>query len=110
MTTKRKAIAGLALFLFFVILAGMFLWGCGKSQVVDGTVISKDFEPSHTSVGVGGKHTKVYYTPEKYTLLIQTDIKSGTVDVKADVYVRVKVNDHVRVTVNDVWGITAVQP
>lgn len=107
---RNKKIAVLGGIVFLAILAGLLLNGCGTSQTVDGTVVEKNYEPSHTSVGFGGKHTKVYYTPEKYTLLVQTDIKSGTVNVDANTYVRVKVNDHVRVTVNSVWGITAVQP
>lgn len=104
MTMNKKFLLG-ALILF----AGL-LSGCGTSQTVDGTVVEKNYEPSHTSVGVGGKHTKIYYTPESYTLLVQTEIKSGTIEVKPDTYVRVKVGDHVRVTVNSVWGIMEVQP
>ena len=110
MTTKTKGTLALGIFLFVVLLAALFVNGCGKNQVVDGTVIEKTHEQAHTAYRWNGKHMAYYYVPEKFVLLVQTEPQSGSVEVKADVYVRVKVGDHVRVTVNDVWGIKEVQP
>ncbi len=109
MENKTKSIWALGLFLAVVILGMLFLNGCGKSQVVDGTVVEKTHEPSHTGYRWNGKRMAYYYTPESFTLLVQTEAISGSAEVKADTYVRVKVGDHVHVTVNNVWGITEVR-
>jgi predicted small integral membrane protein len=80
------------------------------NQVVDGVIVDKTFVPSSTTVGYGGKSTKIYTSAEQYILLVQTDVRSGSFSTDSSTYVQVKVGQHVHVTINSVWGIVGVQP
>lgn len=88
------------------LLAVLVLAGCGKKFEMSGTVVDKSFVAASTSVGLSSKgHTKVYYTPDTYTLFVRdTDGKVDSYEVNATKYFALEKGSEVKLDCNSIWG------
>lgn len=88
------------------LFAVLILAGCGRKFETAGTVVDKSFAAASTSVGLSSKgHTKIYYTPDTYTLFVRdTDGKVNSYEVSATKYFDVEKGSEVKLNCNSIWG------